>query len=61
MSIDKFSYEAYEVCCDENDGKCLGCVNWQETSFEDLIEELKADGWIITKEDGVWKHTCKFH
>ena len=48
MSIDKFDYQTYEVACDRRkEGKagCLGIVNYVNVeSFEDLIEELKADG-----------------
>jgi len=65
MSIDKFDYQTYEVACDRRkEGKagCLGIVNYVDVeSFEDLIEELKADGWKIYKENGVWKHICEFH
>lgn len=27
-------------------------------NFEECIAEAKECGWVITKEDGDWTHTC---
>jgi len=43
--------------CDE----CEFTVSEEFTysEFEDAIREWKAEGGVVLKEDGQWKHICK--
>lgn len=51
-----YKYGKIQLICDE-------CEN-NETDLQDkddfdvLIDEAKQDGWLITKDDGKWKHIC---
>lgn len=50
----------------EDDATTFECDDCGETetflmgeTFEDMIYQLKAEGWTITKEHGDWFHYCK--
>jgi hypothetical protein len=49
--------DTYQLLCDE----CEVTVGEKFTysGFEDAIHEWKAEGGIVLKEDGQWKHICK--
>jgi hypothetical protein len=51
------SRNTYELRCDE----CEFTVSEEFTysEFEDAIREWKAEGGVVLKEDGQWKHICK--
>jgi hypothetical protein len=49
--------DTYQLMCDE----CEFTVSEEFTysGFADAIREWKAEGGIVLKEDGEWKHICK--
>lgn len=49
---------AISMKCDEC-GDLLGS-DFNDDAFQDMIENAKDDGWVITWDDtlGQWTHTC---
>lgn len=41
---------------------CDTCQNetpdFDEDEFDRMVAAAKADGWVITRPDGCWEHTC---
>ena len=52
----KSSGSNFEVTC-EGPG-CSTSVATDGTTFKDFIEDIKQNGWIITKDDMGWHHYC---
>ena len=48
-------YADREAICDN----CEEVIELSDCTFYDLIDELKCQGWKITKEAGEWKHYCE--
>lgn len=44
------------ICCDDCGTESL---TYNNSEFQSLITELKADGWKIHNPDGHWTHNCK--
>ena len=51
----QFNTETFEVSCDT-------CDEVQEYDcdfgWEDLMKQMKNDGWVSKKVDGDWEHYC---
>ena len=43
-----------EFHCDD-----FGGLDGEETSFEDVWDAAKGEGWICFKADGEWQHRCR--
>lgn len=47
-------FKVWEISCDF----CpTGSVEVEGTFYE-MIEEIKAEGWTISKKTGTWQHRC---
>ena len=54
MSIEKVERGVYEVECDDcGEGDAFNADDWQ-----DLMSQMKDDGWTKKKVDDEWEHYC---
>ena len=48
-----------QLCCDREDCKSTTKV-FHKDDFIEMIELARADGWVVYKKFGKWKHYCKW-
>lgn len=48
---------------DQQQVACDGCGAespvYDEKDFHEMIDEIKAEGWSVTRPNGTWQHHCK--
>ena len=50
-------FDDFDVFCDEKG--CDVSENYDvDGNWEELISQMKSDGWRISKQNGEWFHTC---
>ncbi|RID91875.1 hypothetical protein D2N39_11600 [Gemmobacter lutimaris] len=54
MSVERYSDTVALVC----DACGVTTPRRDADEFQDLVDEAKADGWRVTRRDGVWQHHC---
>ncbi len=52
-----YPFGDFDVSCDEKG--CDVSANYDtDNNWQEMINQMKEDGWIITKKDGDWHHIC---
>lgn len=52
-------FTEYEDCFVWSCDTCHKEVFFKPNNFMDCVAELHARGWIFTRDDPTWRHTCQ--